>query len=79
MGRVLNRSSGNDRESNMGRCRDTVLVRAVVGTRAVLVLAAVLVCGRAGILVTVLAARFEGVKEGSGIGLVMDLAFAQLA
>ena len=76
MARVLNRSGGNESERNLGGCRDAVLMRAVIGTRTVLVLVAVLMRRRAGVLVAVLAARFKGVKDGGGIGLVMDLAFA---
>ena len=54
-------------------------MRAVIGAGAVPVLPAVPMGGCLGILMAVLATALEGVERGCGIGLVMDLAVAQLA
>ena len=56
-----------------------MLMRAVIGARAMPVFPAVLMGRRIGIFMAVLATALEGVERGRGIRFVMDLAVAQLA
>ena len=79
MGRVLDGGDWGEREGYRRRRRGAMLMRAVIGARAMPVLPAVLMGGCLGIFMAVLATPLKGVERGRGIRFVMDLAVLQLA
>jgi hypothetical protein len=79
MGGVLDGRGGDERENYLRRHGGAVLVCAVVGARAVLVLVPMPVTGSPGILMPVIAVRLLCVNGSCAYGLVVDLTVAQLA